>query len=186
MSSLVLADSSQDNNKLANNIDEPINIKIFGLLVPSTPQDLDNNSMLVIKGTVKEILPPKWNTVDGKQPEKSVNDLSPSDLIYIDVIVSVDKYLKKSSFSNEITVRVIGGTIGNVSMTTYYEPSFKVGENVLLYLSNDNYSATKSIGSEHLVTTGNFQGKFKLTDDGKAVRPDKTFSQDELLSTITK
>jgi len=28
------------------------------------------------------------------------------------------------------------------------------------------------------------QGKFTLTDDGKAIRPDETVSQEELLSTI--
>lgn len=186
LSSLVLADSSQDNSKLANDINKSTNICIYASLVPYTPHDLDNNSMLVIKGTVKEILPPKWNTVNGKQPNKSVDDLNPNDLIYTDVIVSVDKYLKKPSSSNEITVRVIGGTIEDISMTTDYEPSFKTGEKVLLYLSKDQYTATNNVGSEHLVVTGCLQGKFTLTDNGKAVNPYETFSQDELLSTITK
>jgi hypothetical protein len=184
LSSLVLADSSQDSSKLANDIDKPTSICIYASLIPYTPQDLDNNSMLVIKGTVKDILPPRWNTVDGKQPNKSVDDLNPSDLIYTDVIVSVDKCLKNSSPSNEITVRVIGGTIENISMTTDYEPSFKTGEKVLLYLSKDQYTATNNVGFKHLVVTGYLQGKFTLTDDGKAVSPYETFSQDKLLSTI--
>ena len=49
------------------------------------------------------------------------------------------------------------------------EPSFETGEKVLLYLTKDNHEATKNISPKHLVITGHMQGKFKLTDNGKAM-----------------
>ncbi|AKB52732.1 hypothetical protein MSBRW_3479 [Methanosarcina barkeri str. Wiesmoor] len=196
---LTLSDSSQAILKTveqpdyseATNIDKPSNnvdtdklrtIGISGSLEEYTYDDLNNHADTVIIGKVKEILPPKWNT---EQTNKSFTEkIKRGELIYTDIIISVDKYLKNPLSSNEVTVRVVGGTIGNITMTSDIEPSFKPDEKVLLYLSNDTYPYTKDVGSEHFVVTGYVQGKFKLTDDGKAVRPDETVSQDELLSTI--
>lgn len=196
---LILSDSSQDTLKTveqpdypeATNIDKPSNnvdtdklrtIGMSGSLEEYSYDDLNNHADTVIIGKVKEILPPKWNT--GQINKSSTEKIKRGELIYTDIIISVDKYLKNPLSSNEVTVRVVGGTIGNITMTSDIEPNFKPGEEVLLYLSNDTYPYTKDIDSEHFVVTGHVQGKFKLTDDGKAVRPDKTVSQEELLSTI--
>jgi len=83
-------------------------------------------------------------------------------------------------------VRVDGGTVGNDTLETDYEPTFKPGEKVLLFLTDDVVTGTSNIEPKHFRATGCMLGKFTLTDGGKAIRPDKTVSQDELLSTITK
>lgn len=189
LSAFAISNSSQDCIKIPNNpsqksIDEPITISRSALLAAYTYEDLNNNSDTVIIGTVKEILPSKWNTADGKQPDKTAAELESSDIIYTDIIVNVDKYLKNPLSSNEVTVRVIGGTVGSVSMTSDDEPNFKLGEKVLLYLKEDTYRDTKNVGSEHFVTTGHLQGKFTLTGDGKAATPYESITQEELLSTI--
>jgi hypothetical protein len=96
----------------------------------------------------------------------------------------VDKYVKNPLSSNEVTVRVKGGNVGSNTMKTDDEPTFKSGEKVLLYLTKDDYKATKDIGPDHFVVTGYMQSKFKLTDNGKAIGWNENISQNELISTI--
>jgi hypothetical protein len=79
----------------------------------------------------------------------------------------------------------IGGKVGKDRMALDVEAHFKPGEKVLLYLSKYIPSMT-NVGSEHFFVYGSMQGKFTLTDNGKAIRPDEIVSQDELLSTIEK
>ncbi len=50
------------------------------------------------------------------------------------VTISVEKYLKNSSSFKEVTVRLDGGTVGNDTLEADYEPTFKPGEKVLLFL----------------------------------------------------
>ncbi|HII91968.1 MAG TPA: hypothetical protein HA262_07325 [Methanosarcina sp.] len=160
-----------------------MNITISSLVVACTHEDLNNYSDTIVTGTVKQILPSKWNTLDGKRPGEDNVKGDQSSFIYTDIVLSVDKYLKKpseSKESKEIIVRIVGGTIGADRVISEDEPSFKTGEKVLLYLTKD----TINVDSEHYLVTGSDQGKFILTDDGKAVRPDETVSQEELLSTI--
>lgn len=66
-------------------------------------------------------------------------------------------------------MRVLGGKVRNNSMVADNEPNFETGEKILLYLNKDNYEATKNFSHEHFVVTGHMQGKFKLTDNGKAI-----------------
>jgi hypothetical protein len=149
-----------------------------------TYADLNNRSYAIVIGTVKEILPPKWNTVDGKQPDKGVTELSSDDLIYTDIFINVEKYVKNPLPSKDVVVRVVGGTVENVTMSSDDESSFKSGERVLLYLSKDTHPDTKDVGSEHFVVTGHMQGKFTLTADGQAIANDENITLDKLLSTI--
>ena len=182
-----LSNPSNDSIKLKNNSLEPINIIMEISLIGYTHEELSNRSDTIVIGTVKEILPSKWNSADGKQPNKAITEINPTeDIIYTDVVISVDEYLKKPLSSKELIVRVTGGTIGSSSMTTDDEASFNTGEKVLLYLMKDDNSATKDVGPEHFIVKGCLQGKFTLTDDGKAIRPDETTTLDELLSTINQ
>jgi len=173
---------SQDSTKLVNN-DKPLYCEASASLVALDDEELSNNSDTIIIGTVKEILPSKWSTTDGKKPVNT-DRFSPSCFIYTDIIISVDEYIKNSSSSKDVTVRVWGGTVGDDTFKVSEEPRLKIGEKVLLYLTKDTGPSTKDIGPEHYRVTGALQGKFTLTDDGKAIRSDKTVSQEELLSTI--
>lgn len=173
---------SQDNTKLPNN-DMPLYSKPSASLVPLNDTELSNCSEMIVIGTVKEILPSKWTSVDGKRPD-GIDSFSLENSIYTDITISVDKYLKNPSSSKEVTVRLYGGTVGNDTLEVDHEPMFKPGEKVLLFLTEDVVISTKDIKPEHFKVTGCMQGKFTLTDDGKAVRPDKTVNLDELLSKI--
>jgi hypothetical protein len=78
------------------------------LVIALTHEDLSNYSDKIVIGTVKEMLPSRWNTIDGKEPDVDAESGS-FNLIYTDFIVSVDKYLKNPSSSKEIIVRLEGG-----------------------------------------------------------------------------
>lgn len=175
-------DPSQDSAKHANN-NKSLYTEVSGSLIGFNHTELNSRSDTIIIGTVKEILPPKWNTVDGKKLSEDV-DFSIHNTIYTDVIISVDEYVKNTLSSKEVIVRVEGGTVGNDTLLVEYEPKFQVDEKVLLFLMKDDNPYTKDISPEHFIVTGALQGKYTLTDDGKAVRPDETVSLDELLSTI--
>lgn len=178
--------NTQNNIKLSNN-NEPVTIKLSSELMKCTHEDLNNYSNTIIIGTVKEASQSKWNTMDEKQPNKPPAELIPGvDVIYKDNVVSVDTYLKNPLSSKEIVVRTIGGTVGNVTMVSDDEVSLKPGEKVLLYLSNDTYPSPTALGQEHFLVFGSYQGKFTLTDDGKATAPYDSTTLNELLSTIKK
>lgn len=183
-SAKVASNPSQDSAKVASNADQQITIPISAAIVTYTHEDLNKYSDTIITGTVKEKLPSKWNTIDGKQP-KAVTELSYHDLIYTDTVISVDNYLKNPLSSKEVIVRSIGGTIGNLTMTFDDEPSLEPGEKVLLFLSKDTNTDLMNFGPEHFIVTGFFQGKFVLTDNGK-VRGwnNESITQEELLGTI--
>ena len=162
-------------------MDEPLIFGTSNLVEQLDDTELGERADITLIGSVKEILPSKWNTVDGRKPKKAVSEFEPGDVIYTDVVISVDRYVKNPLPTKEVTVRVLGGTVGEDSMKAEDEPSFTPGEKVMLFLGKDDAPATKNIGMEHLVVTGLFQGKFTLTDDGKAVRGDRTTSLQELL-----
>ncbi len=186
LNALALSNPSDENIKPEKN-NESITFGMNVNFIHYTHEELSNYSDTILIGTVKEILPSKWNTINGKQPNKPLTEIDHlNDTIYTDIVINVDKYLKNSLSSKEVIVRSIGGTIGNVSMTSDAEPSFKTGEKVLIYLSKDADPATKYIGPEHFIVTDFYEGKFTLTDDGKAIGYVENTTLKELLSTINQ
>ncbi|WP_255334644.1 hypothetical protein [Methanosarcina sp. KYL-1] len=164
--------------------DAPLTIAVSALVEYLSPEDLANKSYLILIGSVKEILPARWNTPDGKQPENAFEGSGLNDVIYRDVVISVDQYFKNPLSSNEVIVRVLGGTVGNLTLDVEDEPSFESGEDVLLFLVEDTKPATKDLEPEHFRVTGSFQGKYALTGDGKAVKSGETAELEELLRII--
>ena len=182
-----LSNPSNDSIKLENNSNEITGFGADVNFIHYTHEELSKYSDTIVIGTVKEILPSKWNTANGKQPNKPLSEIDHlNDTIYTDIVIGVDEYLKNPLSSNEVIVRSIVGTVGNISMTSDAEPSFKTGEKVLLYLSKDDNPSTRDIGPEHFIVTDYYEGKFTLTDDGKAIGHVENTTLDELLSTINQ
>jgi hypothetical protein len=146
---------------------------------------LTENSDVILIGTVKEILPSKWNSVDGKRPHDSVDEFEWYDMIYTDIVITADEYLKNPLPDDEVIVRVFTGTVGNDVSTDDYGASFQPDEKVFLYLIEDEWEYTKDLGPDHYFTLGSIQGKLTLTDDGNAVGVHGTISQKELVEMIS-
>ena len=71
--------------------------------------------------------------------------------IYTDTIVAVESAIKGTP-SGSITIREIGGIVGDRITKVYGTPEFKVGESVLVFVSPD--------GRGHFRTVDLFAGKF--------------------------
>lgn len=164
---------------------ESVAIPIGGEIPALSLNELADQSEVIAIGTVKEISPSTWNTPDGKRRGKTIKDIGELDTMYTDVSIGVEKYLKGSLNKDEVIVRIEGGEDNYTTVTIDYEPSFKEGEKVLVYLRNDTSPFTKDVGQRHYVVTGYSQGKFSLTDDGIAVRPyEEPLKLDQLVNAI--
>ncbi|UGV41859.1 hypothetical protein J7W08_02305 [Methanococcoides orientis] len=144
---------------------------------------MSSMSDVIIIGTVKEVLPSEWNTEDGERPTDDTYEMEWYD-IYTDVVITVDEYLKNPLAEKEVIIRTLGGEKDVIFIDVEDEPSFTPGEKVFLYLINDTWPRTMDHGPEHFVVTGVSQGKFTLTDDGRAIHFGESFTLDKLLETI--
>jgi len=165
----------------------PLTTQSAGIMNPIVLNNsyLAQNSDVIVIGEVKEILPSRWTTEDGKKPINFYDER-----IYTDVIIEVNEYLKNPQPTEEITVRTMGGKIGYDRIISEDEAEFEPDEKVLLFLTtHDPY--TENIGSEHFRVRGRMYGKFTI-EDGQAIRPEviieghRTIPLQELLGTIEK
>lgn len=131
--------------------DTPMTVRIGSLVEYQRHDDLAKNHDLALTGSVKEILSARRNTPDSKLSEKSFENMDWEDVIYRAVIFSVDRYLKNSFPSEEVVVIVLEGMVENLSLYMEDEPSFELGEDILFYLVEDTYLATKDIYLENFV-----------------------------------
>lgn len=148
-------------------------------------ESLSEKSDIILTGTVKEILPSKWNSADGKRPHDSVDEFDWHDMIYTDFVISVDEYLKNPLQDEEVVVRVFTGTVGEDVSVSDYAASFQSGEKVFLYLAEDDWEYTKDLGPEHYFVFGSAQGKLTLMDDGTAVGEHGNINLSELTELIS-
>ncbi len=156
----------------------------FAVSSASWTKDVLNNSHLadrsdtIIMGHVIEILPSKWNTPDGRKPvsdgkipaskEEFYNNQKEK-RIYTDVIIKVDRILKNKSTPSTVTIRTMGGEVGEDGMLVEDEAKFEAGENVLLFLTKEDTDTDNSAGTHYKVYDMKY-GKFSITQDHQAVR----------------
>ncbi|WNY25567.1 matrixin family metalloprotease [Methanolapillus millepedarum] len=100
--------------------------------IPLSEDLMVDVSDLIVKGKVKEVLPSKWNTSDGKSP--SYEDIGEYGL-YHDVIIEVEDIYKGSlpDSTNEIKIRRFGGSLDNVEHTLDMR-DYSKGSEMILYL----------------------------------------------------
>jgi len=96
--------------------------------------------------------------------------------IHTDVVVSVDE-LVKGNAAGEVVVRVAGGYIESedIGMGTSNDPTFRDGEQVVLFLNAGDPVAT---------LTGMFQGKLTVTDGTVTTNTGQAVSVDEFINTV--
>ncbi|WNY25840.1 hypothetical protein [Methanolapillus millepedarum] len=149
-------------------------------MIYTPPGSLTEQSDLIVFGKVADVHESKWTTVDGKQPEnvtvsnstdengnpilvvQSIDSKGnvieglgpfPTDTIYTDIVFSIENVYKGTSNSNEIIIRLPGGTVDQIQQ--YYidglnPDDFSKGDELFLYLAEDD-GLHKDIGPEHYV-----------------------------------
>lgn len=137
---------------------------------------LTKNSSLVIIGTVTKQLPSQLTM------SRNVGDK----IVYTDYVVSVEKALKGNA-RGDLTVRLIGGTVGSGKdkffMSSDDEVQLKTGEKVLLFLSK-NDGGFFDLPGDHYVAQGRFQGKYELINGRAVDHRGKAIEEDELTAEI--
>lgn len=130
-------------------------INVSGIIPSMDKRELVNNSTTIIKGIVKEILPSYWSNPDFT---KGVNV---SNVIQTDILIQVTDVYKNKPYADVITVRIDKGTVDGTTMNSEGYPDFSIGENVILFLSEDDGDLANT-EEEYYVLTGMTQGKFTL------------------------
>lgn len=142
---------------------------------------LKHMSTCIILGNVTEILPSKWSSTP-----RDLNNITNDPIIYTDVNINVEKYLKEPQSENNIMVRTMGGETEDYIYDVDTTPKFKVGERVLLFLSNDTNPVYNKIPPEHYEVVGYDQGKYTLNENGTAnTLNGKYIGTNELISSIS-
>jgi hypothetical protein len=160
--------------------DAGISSSTSGIMERYNLDKLVSMSDSVVIAEVVDISPSRWNTQNGEKP--TVNDGIPH-TIYTDVDIKIIEYLK-GSLSNTtdnttITVRTMGGTVGQDKQYVENQPSYNVNEKVLVFLKNDSDPRTRYIGTKHLVTTGSIQGKITIPTSNEIIIGDIKMSLEE-------
>lgn len=79
-------------------------------------------------------------------------------------------------------MRVLGGTVGTLQWMWKTHPLLIQRKSPAF--PGRRYAATKVLGPEHFVVGWRFQGKFSLTEDGKAVSGEETVELEEMLKLL--
>jgi len=139
---------------------QPTSMRISGSIPYYAPNELSGLADLIVEGNVVSISPGRWNTNDGKKPDK----ISINDIIYQEISINVQNVLKgTTNVDSVLKVYSHEGTDeSGFSVFSDAEPKFTVGENVLLFLSKDNTIYNKLKSNDHYVVTGLILGKYDI------------------------
>jgi hypothetical protein len=124
--------------------------KMDAILAKITPDELVKNSSGVVLGTVENL-----------GVEKIPSSLRPGkDDIVTNATIRAEKYLFNPAnlTEQEVTVQVIGGTIGDETMNAEESPSFKVGDRVIVFLNKKD--------DKTYTVYGWAQGKYTVDSNG--------------------
>jgi len=134
--------------------------------------DLTRDSDVIIKGTVKEILPSKWSNPGMKKGDSVRN------ILQTNVVVNIEEIIKGTPYnSEEINVRINKGETDDDIVISDGYPDFINGEEVLLFLSTDN-SDVANKNENYYVLTGMIQGKYTITEKNGVINDSESSGKD--------
>ncbi|WP_338102244.1 matrixin family metalloprotease [Methanolapillus millepedarum] len=137
----------------SNGVLDNVEIYVNATIEPMTEEEMAEKATLIVKGSVKEILPAQWDTSDGSDPSIRTKDTYSTEgyMLYHDTVIEVDKIYKGklSEESGKIIVRLPGGSTGSITMIDDNSAQYSKGEQVLLYLFEDTGTRSYSLGPEH-------------------------------------
>ncbi len=117
----------------------PISVAVIADGSPNATR-ATRQATLVALGTVRQVLPARWNTSGGGRPANPHSQESRQrDTIFTPVVVQVERYLKGSRPQPQVHLFANGGTVGRDSVR-YSGPvtyTFREGERVVVFLQED-------------------------------------------------
>ena len=143
--------------------------------IPSTSR----LSTVIVIGTVKQILPARWTTADGRRPANPTGYT-----IFRPVFVDVEEYLKGEQNAKTLQLYAWGGRIGNDVYETQPDKlyEFQQGERAVLFLEElDPAAFPFSIDGSSLWSV---QEHYTLTGDDQAQNFYQTLPLPELRATV--
>jgi len=144
---------------LYNYIPKQVKIHTSGEIALKSKRELINDSSVIIKGRVHDILPSKWSNPNHEKGIEVRN------IIQTDVLININEVYKGNPYNeNNITVRIDKGEIGNTTMISEGYPDFMPDEEVILFLSEDDGDLANP-NENYYVLTGMVQGKFSLKEN---------------------
>jgi len=124
---------------------EIVGVRTFGYYVqPDNWGIASADADVVVRGTVREVLPSIWTTPDGSAPSPEVW-LNTSDYqIRTSIRLSIGKTFKGGDQGDTITISVYGGTVGDVTIETVagMENPFQNGNELILLLDRPQRGST--------------------------------------------
>ena len=153
-------------------------IYLNGSLANKSLETLETESILIIQGIIKET--PRnlaIQAVFGGDP-----------IIHTDYTVipnSIFRGNEKVLDDNEITIRIMGGTVKKLHMVAESEPKLKPGNEYILFLTKPGMGSGYNTEGDYYYVNGAIQGTFEKVDedkfisqsDGEAVIYPSKFSQ---------
>lgn len=112
------------------------------VLKKMSARELTDNSNAIVVGKVKSVKS-QWGD-DGTK-------------IYTYITVSVERSIKGTLPSSEITIRQLGGEVGGVGLKVVGAPEYREGEEIFTFL--------KECDSNHFQCVGMVQGKYSIKTD---------------------
>lgn len=124
---------------------------VSGIMYEHTLEELAVKAEYAIVGTVEKITPTR---VD--MPKESDKDR-----VYTDILINVKEDLFDKYQNKQISVRVLGGETDTMNLTSDFSPTFKVGNDVFVFVSG--ISEGYAFNGHHFVV-GQTQGTYDLTN----------------------
>ena len=157
---------------------DPFNLTVAAARFPNTRVSVNEAASIII-GTVKQILPARWSTADGKRPPNPhIEGLA--DIIYRPVVFEVEQYYKGKGNEQELVLVGFGGTVGQDSMDYDSDDlfTFHVGERMIVFLKGSQYT----LNGRSLATVVE---RYTITTDKQAKNDLRTVPHQVLLDEIS-
>lgn len=149
-------------------------VKIDLLMEEEDNIALTKNSAGIVIGDIKDVLPSRLGT-----------DSFGDRIVFTDYVLLV-KDIIKGNVSNEINIRIIGGSVGEgkskFGVFAEDEPDFVKGEKVMVFLSK-NSGGFFDLPADYYAIEGRFQGKYQIVND-EARNPKGVFKLDKIMNEI--
>lgn len=157
---------------------DPYHMKINGARLP-LPERITKEATVVAIGAVKQILPARWTTPDGKRPANP--HAPPYQTIYRPVVLEVQQYLKGPQPQPQLLLWVLGGTVGQDSVEYQVDDlfTFREGDRVVVYLVSEG----RTLNTSPLLTP---RDRYTVTKDGRAGNGYRNLSLRQLIDEIRR